>query len=332
MSAYDSKRTLKYPSQALDFTVTIARPQSRGGNETARFSARDCWFGWLALGGMGSGHYRKQPDRWLSERTVRGCRDYATGYERLPAMAAELVKLKVGVIITSGGPQTARVATTATNEIPIVFLSGSDPVTDGLIKSHNRPGGNITGVHVFTVSLGPKRLDFLRQLVPHGTRFGFLVNPNAVTRDRQIVEVEEASRAAGVSMRVFSVGNEAQLDEVFTRLVEHRIEGLLMSADLFFQVQRDKLVSLAAQHSIPVMYEWSDFVVAGGLASYSSIRAEGFVQVGVQAGRILNGANPGDLPIVSSTKFEFVINLKTARSLGIQVSPALIARADEVIE
>ena len=133
-------------------------------------------------------------------------------------------------------------------------------------------------------------------------------------------------------MRVFSAGNEAQLDEVFIRLVEHRIEGLLMSADLFFQVQRDKLVSLAAQHSIPVMYEWSDFVVAGGLASYSSIRAEGFVQVGVQAGRILNGANPGDLPIVSSTKFEFVINLKTARSLGIQVSPALIARADEVIE
>jgi putative ABC transport system substrate-binding protein len=251
-------------------------------------------------------------------------------YERLPAMAAELVKLKAGVIITSGGPQTARVATVATNEIPIVFLSGSDPVTDGLIKSHNRPGGNITGVHVFTVSLGPKRLDFLRQLVPHGTRFGFLVN--AVTRDRQIVEIEEASRAAGVSMRVFSAGNEAQLDEVFARLVEHRIEGLLMSADLYFQVQRDRLVSLAAQHSVPVMYEWSDFVVAGGLASYSSVRAEGFVQVGVQAGRILNGANPGDLPIVSSTKFEFVINLKTARSLGIQISPALLARADEVIE
>jgi putative ABC transport system substrate-binding protein len=245
-------------------------------------------------------------------------------------MAAELVKLKAGVIITSGGPQTARVATVATNEIPIVFLSGSDPVTDGLIKSHNRPGGNITGVHVFTVSLGPKRLDFLRQLVPHGTRFGFLVN--AVTRDRQIVEIEEASRAAGVSMRVFSAGNEAQLDEVFARLVEHRIEGLLMSADLYFQVQRDRLVSLAAQHSVPVMYEWSDFVVAGGLASYSSVRAEGFVQVGVQAGRILNGANPGDLPIVSSTKFEFVINLKTARSLGIQISPALLARADEVIE
>ena len=263
---------------------------------------------------------------------IFACRWAEGRYERLPAMAAELVKLKVGVIITSGGPQTARVATTATNEIPIVFLSGSDPVTDGLIKSHNRPGGNITGVHVFTVSLSPKRLDFLRQLVPHGTRFGFLVNPNAVTRDRQIVEIEEASRAAGVSMRVFSAGNEAQLDEVFTRLVEHRIEGLLMSADLFFQVQRDKLVSLAAQHSIPVMYEWSDFVVAGGLASYSSIRAEGFVQVGVQAGRILNGANPGDLPIVSSAKFEFVINLKTARSLGIQVSPALIARADEVIE
>ena len=260
-------------------------------------------------------------------------RRWADGhYERLPDMAAELVNLKAGVILTTGGPQTARVAIKATNQIPIVFLSGSDPVIDGLVKSHNRPGGNVTGVHVFTTSLGPKRLDYLRQLVPHGTVFGFLLNPNAATSDRQLAEIEEASRAAGVSMRPFYAGNEAQLDQVFASLVEQKIEGLLMGADLFFQVQRDKLVSLAAQHSIPVMYEWSEFVAAGGLASYSSVRAEGFVQVGIQAGRILNGASPADMPIVQTTRFEFVLNLKTARALGIQISPTLLARADEVIE
>jgi putative tryptophan/tyrosine transport system substrate-binding protein len=240
-------------------------------------------------------------------------------YDRLSALAADLVRRQVSVIATTGGPQPARAALTATSTIPIVFTSGSDPVKDGLVKSLNRPGGNATGSHVFTTSLGPKRLELLRELVPKAGTIGFLVNPSSQIAEVQVKEVVEAARTFGQQAHVLSASTAEEIEQAFVGLVQSGAGALLMSADLFFQVQREQLVALAARHSLPVMYEWPEFVRAGGLISYSTFRTDAFLQSGIYVGRILNGAKPGDLPVVQSTRFELTINLKTAKALGLGV-------------
>jgi putative ABC transport system substrate-binding protein len=253
-------------------------------------------------------------------------------YDRLPSLAADLARRRVAVIATSGGPQPARAARAAAPTVPIVFLSGSDPVRDGLVSSLNRPGGNVTGITVFTTSLGPKRLELLRELVPKGGAIAFLVNPSSQVAEMQVKEIQEAARAVGQQLYLLNASTESEIDRAFAVLVKRKASGLLMSADLFFQVQREQLVALASRHSIPTMYEWREFVAAGGLVSYSTVRSHAYTQSGVYVGRILNGAKPADLPIIRSTAFEMVLNLKTARKLGLNISRDFLARVDEVIQ
>jgi ABC-type uncharacterized transport system substrate-binding protein len=253
-------------------------------------------------------------------------------HDKLPALAAELVRRQVSVIITTGGPQPARAAQAATSKIPIVFTSGSDPVAEGLVKSLNRPGGNSTGVHVFTSSLGPKRLEILRELIPKAEAIAFLVNPRNQLAETQVMEVVAAGLKIGLQVQVLNASTPAEIQQAFASLVEGGASALLMSADLFFQVQRDQLVALAASHRVPVMYEWREFVEAGGLVSYATLRTDTFLQLGIYAGRILNGAKPADLPVAQSSRFELVINRRTANALGLEMPSKLLALADEVIE
>ena len=252
-------------------------------------------------------------------------------YDRLQALAADLVRSQVAVIVTAGGPQVARAAQAATSTIPIVFQSGSDPVQDGLVKSLNRPGGNTTGVHVFTTSLGPKRLELLRELIPNVGVIAFLVNPSSQISEMQITQVQEAARSVGQKMFILNASTESEIDRAFENLAQRAASALLMSADLFFQVRRDQLVALEARYKVPVMYEWPEFVAAGGLISYSAVRTD-WLQMGIYAGRILKGDKPADLPVLLPTKFEMIINLRTAKALGLDVPDKLLTLADEVIE
>jgi ABC-type uncharacterized transport system substrate-binding protein len=254
-------------------------------------------------------------------------------YEQLPELAAELVRRRVSVITTTGGPRPARAAQSATSTIPIVFTSGSDPVADGLVKSLNRPGGNATGVHVFSTSLGPKRLELLRELVPKAEAIAFLVNPRAQFAEmQQATEVVAAGRSVGLQVQVLNASTAGEIVQAFANLVQGGAGALLISADVFFQVQRDQLVSLAASHRIPVMYEWREFVEAGGLVSYATVRTDAYLQSGIYVGRILNRAKATDLSVAQSTRFELMINLKTAKTLGLEMPASLLARADEVVE
>ncbi|MFL6822765.1 MAG: ABC transporter substrate-binding protein [Xanthobacteraceae bacterium] len=253
-------------------------------------------------------------------------------YDRLSTLAAELVRRQVSVIATTGGPQPAWAALAATSTIPIVFTSGSDPVRDGLVKSLNRPGGNATGSHVFTASLGPKRLELLRELVPKADTIGFLINPSSDIADIQVKEVVEAGRTFGLQVHLLNASTAEEIEQAFVDVIQRGVGALLMSADLLYQVQRHQVVALAARHSLPVMFEWPEFVRSGGLISYSTFRTDAFLQSGIYVGRILNGAKPADLPVVQSTRFELTINLKTAKSLGLEIPAKLLALADEVIE
>ena len=253
-------------------------------------------------------------------------------YDRLQALAADLVRNQVAVIVTAGGPQVARAAQAATSTIPIVFQSGSDPVQDGLVKSLNRPGANTTGVHVFTTSLGPKRLGLLRELVPKANVIAFLVNPSSQSAKMQVTQVQQAARALGQAIFILNASTENEIDLAFTILVQRGAGALLMSANTFFQVQRDQLIALTARHAVPAMYEWPEFVKAGGLISYSTVRAEYAFQAGLYAGRLLKGAKIADLPVVQSSRFELVINRKTAKALGLTIPTTLLVAADEVIE
>jgi putative tryptophan/tyrosine transport system substrate-binding protein len=253
-------------------------------------------------------------------------------YDRLPALAADLVLRRVDVIVTTAGTGITRVAQAATTTIPIVFATASDPVQDGLVKSINRPGGNSTGTYVFNSALVDKRLEVLRQLVPNARLVGFLVNPNGASTPGQLQRVQSAARTMAVELLVGNAATPAEIDAAFASFVQHRIDGLVMGGDPFFQVQQDQIIALAARHRIPTIYEWSEFVRAGGLATYAADRVEMFRQLGVYVGRILNGAKPDELPVMQPNKFDLVINLKTARSLGLQPTEALQQLADEVIE
>ena len=253
-------------------------------------------------------------------------------YDRLPVLAADLASRKVEAIVTTGGPQPARAARAATQTVPLVFASGSDPLQDGLVKSLKRPGGNATGIHSFTTSLGPKRLQMLRELVPAAKLIGFLVNRTSQSAERQVRGIQDAARVLEQEVYVVKASTESELDLAFATLRQQAADALLMSADLFFQVHLDHLVELAARYGLPTMYEWPEFVAAGGLISYSTLRSETFFQLGTLTGRILNGADPADLPVQQSTRFELVINLKTAKALGLTMPQSILARADEVIE
>jgi putative ABC transport system substrate-binding protein len=253
-------------------------------------------------------------------------------YDRLGQLAGDLVARSVALIVTSGGPQPARAARAASRTVPIVFISGSDPALDGLVASLNRPGGRTTGVAVFTTSLGPKRLELLRELLPKSTPLALLVNPTSQIAAMQVEEVQAAARAVGQELHVLNASTETEIDAAFVSIMERKLGGLVMSADLFFQVRREQLVRLAARHRVPTMYEWREFVAAGGLVSYSTVRADAYRHAGIYAGRILSGANPAEMPVVRSTAFEMVVNLKTAKDLGLNISRDFLARADEVLQ
>jgi putative ABC transport system substrate-binding protein len=251
-------------------------------------------------------------------------------YETLPAMAAELTNRQVSVIFASPIP-AALAAKAATATIPIVFAVGSDPIDSGLVTSLNRPGGNATGATFLSVELGSKRLELLRDLAPKAASVGLLVNPHNSNAAPQAKEMEEATKTLGLRLDVLEAGAESDFDTVF-RTLRQRNEALVVSADPFFLSRSVQLVGLAAQHGIPTMYYAREFVSAGGLISYASSFDDSFRRAATYVARILKGEKAADLPVIQPTKFELVLNLKTAKALGLNVSPTLFTRADEVLE
>jgi len=258
---------------------------------------------------------------------------WAEGHEdRLAALAADLVTRKVDVIATSGGTLAAMAAKNATSTIPIIFEVGADPVASGLVASYSRPGGNMTGVSILTADLNPKRFELLSELLPHATAIAILVNPKNFGAGRIEADLQEAARAKSLSLHILKAVGEHEFDGAFATLTQSRAGGLLIANDPVFFSRRAQLVLLAARYAIPTMYEWREFTEIGGLISYGTTLADMNRRKGTYVGRILAGTKPVDLPIVQPTKFELVINLKTARALGLTVPQTLLARADEVIE
>jgi len=257
---------------------------------------------------------------------------WAAGFfDRLPTLAAELVDRKVDVI-AAGSPPAALAAKRATSTIPIVFNTGDDPVATGLVASLARPGGNLTGVSMLLTELVPKRLQLLLEMVPQARVIALLVNPNGPEAEPTIRDAETAARAKGVHLAILKAGTEGEIDAAFATLVQLHADALLVGNDPFFNSQREQLVALAARHAVPVIYFFREFAAAGGLISYGPRLPDFFRQVGVYVGRILKGAKPADLPVQQPVKFELVINLKTAKALGLTVPQSLLQRADEVIE
>ncbi len=253
-------------------------------------------------------------------------------YDRLPALAAELVSRKVDVIAAISGSPSALAAKNATSTIPIVFTSGADPVGDGLVASLARPGGNLTGISFLGGDLMSKRFELLSELVPQAMVIGLLVNPNNAYAARETRDVQEAARSKSVLLHVLTATSESEIDAAFARLVQLQAGALLASPAVSNIGRRDQLVELAARHAIPTIYPWREFATAGGLISYGSSNEANNRQAGIYAGRILKGAKPADLPVMQPTKFELVINVKTVKALGLTIPPRLLAAADEVIE
>ena len=253
-------------------------------------------------------------------------------YDRLSGMAADLVRRKVAVLVATGGAPSVVAAKAATSTIPIVFTSGSDPVRSGFVTSLNRPRGNTTGVNLFVNVLEGKRLGLLRALIPGIQLIAVLFNPDRPTHATEVREVQEAARAIGQQIHILLASNESAIDAAFATAAQLHVGAMLVGSDAFYNSQRDKIIALAARRSIPTIYEQRDFALAGGLMSYGTNLTDSYRQVGVYVGRILKGEKPGDLPVVQATKFEFVINLKTAKALGLTVPEGLLNAADEVIE
>jgi putative ABC transport system substrate-binding protein len=291
--------------------------------------------GFLSFGGTGP---LRQPAflKTLSEhgyvegRTVE--LDFRWGpVEQMPALAAELVRRRVAVIF-AGGPPAVRAAMAATTTIPIVFGVGEDPIKEGLVRSLSRPGANVTGFTNFSNQLVAKRLDLLHELVPKAMELGFLANPTNPNVEPDTADVRAAADALGLPLRVVTAGTERQLESAFESIVQQRLGALIVGVDPWFREQRQQITALASRHAVPASYERRDFVEAGGLLSYGTDDVDRQRQLGIYVARILRGEKPADLPVLQATKFEFILNLKTAKALGLEVPPALSARADDVIE
>jgi putative ABC transport system substrate-binding protein len=252
-------------------------------------------------------------------------------YDRLPAMAADLVGRKVD-LIAAFGPPLARAAKNATSTIPIVFEVGNDAVAAGLVASLARPGGNATGLSILFTQVTPKRLELLCELIPQARTIALLVNPNSPTAEPSIQGAEEAARAKGVQLAILNASTESEIDAAFAKLASLQADGLIIAADPFFDTRRAQLVAPAARYKIPTIYFAREAPASGGLMSYGSSLSEAYRQMGIYSGRILKGEKPADLPVQQPTKFELIINLKTARALGLTVPPKLLFTADEVIE
>jgi ABC-type uncharacterized transport system substrate-binding protein len=251
--------------------------------------------------------------------------------DRLPLFARDLVRAQVAVIC-AGSPPSALAAKAATTSIPIVFTSGEDPIKLGLVASYNRPGGNVTGIALLVDVLGAKRLGLLREIVPAATLIAVLLNPTWPTFDTQLNDVQEAARAVGQHIHVLNANTEREIDAAFETAKEVRASAMMVGPSTFFTIRRDQIVALAARDSLPTIYGQREFITAGGLMSYATNLADAYRQAGVYSGKILSGARPADLPVVQSGKFELLINLKVAKSLGLTIPPGVLAIADEVIE
>jgi putative tryptophan/tyrosine transport system substrate-binding protein len=252
--------------------------------------------------------------------------------DRLPEMAADLARRQVSVMVAATGPATLA-AKAATATIPIVFQLGNDPVAIGLVASLNRPGGNITGVTTLSVELGPKRLELLHELIPAATITAVLVNPNNATAlETQTRDLQAAARNLGLQLHVLQASTDRDFDTVFTTLVQLRAGGLAIGGDAFLNSRSEQLAALALRHALPAIHQPREFAAAGGLMSYGSSNTDAIRQAGIYTGKILKGAKPADLPVIQAVKVELVINLKTAKALGLTVPTALLVRADEVIE
>jgi len=253
--------------------------------------------------------------------------------DRLPALAEELVRRRVAVIVTPGSTAATVAAKAATATTPIVFLIGADPVKIGLVASLNRPGGNATGINDFGVEIGAKRLGLLHELLPGATRFGVLVNPdNPFITESFVAELQPAASAIGGQIEVVTARTNADIDTAFATLVRKRADALLISPEALFVARRVQLIMLAVRHTLPALYHRRELAEAGGLMSYGSDLSDQFRQTGVTVGRVLKGEKPAEMPVQLPTKFEFVINLQTAKTIGLEIPPTLLARADEVIE
>ena len=253
-------------------------------------------------------------------------------YDRLPELAADLVRSKPEVIVTSGGDIVIGAAKAAAAESPIVFTSGGDPVARGFVAGLARPGGNMTGVSLLVIELVAKRLEFVQELVPNAAGVAGLVNPKNSNAGRNVAALQEAARAKGVQLHIVEASSEGDFETAFASLAALHAGALVVGADPFFNARRSQIVVLAARHSMPAIYEWREFVDAGGLISYGPSLPGVYRQMGAYVGRILGGEKPADLPVVQPTLFELVVNLKTAKTLGLAVPRSILARADEVIE
>jgi putative tryptophan/tyrosine transport system substrate-binding protein len=258
--------------------------------------------------------------RWITDR-----------YGPIPAMAADLVQRRV-TMIGAFGPPAVIAAKAATATIPIVFVTGADPLKFGFVASFNRPGGNVTGIWMVSTVLAQKRLQLVHELLPKAELVALLVNPTSPVAEPQTRDAQDAARALGFKLVALGAATESDFDQIFATIVQQRAAALFVSADPFFSSRREQLVALAARHAIPTLYEIREFVQAGGLMSYGTDLREAYYKGGIYAGRVLKGVNPAELPVEQINKLEFVINLKTARALGLEVPPTLLAIADEVIE
>jgi putative ABC transport system substrate-binding protein len=297
------------------------------------------------IGFLNSGSADAYPDRVVAFREGLSEIGYTEGqnatidfrwafgqYERLAGLATELVRRPTTVLVATGGEPAALAAKNATSSIPIVFAIGGDPVKLGLVASYNRPGGNATGTTLLTTALEAKRLSLLHELMPHVATIGALLNPNYPVFEDQLTDLREAAQTIGLRVQVLRANTDEEIEAAFETVNQQSIAALAVASAPFFDTRRNKLVSLAARYAVPTVYQFREFAIAGGLMSYGVGIPHVYRQVGVYTGRILKGAKPADLPVVQPTKFELVINLKTAKALGLTVPTSLLARADEVIE